>query len=105
MVEVVLILVGRLFQAAGPATLKARSPKFLFIVRLYTIYFFLLDIPQKSLLIAATCEEYSSLNYQEIKCININKIINVTVTHHAGVVVGSLLLRAAPVTMGSCRPV
>ena len=27
------------------------------------------------------------------------------VTYHAAVVVGSLLLRAAPVTTGSCRPV
>ena len=34
MVEVALMLVGRLFQATGPATLKARSPKFVFSVRL-----------------------------------------------------------------------
>ena len=34
MVEVVLMLVGRLFQAAGPATLKARSRKFVFGGRL-----------------------------------------------------------------------
>ena len=34
MVEVVLMLVCRLFQATGPATLKARSPKFVFSVRL-----------------------------------------------------------------------
>ena len=34
MVEVVPMLVGRLFQAAGPATLKARSPKFVFSVHL-----------------------------------------------------------------------
>ena len=33
MVEVVLMLIGRLFQAAGPATLKARSPKFVFSIR------------------------------------------------------------------------
>ena len=33
MVKVVLMLVGRLFQATGPATLKARSPKFVFHVR------------------------------------------------------------------------
>ena len=34
MVEVVLMLVGKLFQAAGLVTLKARSPKFVFNVRL-----------------------------------------------------------------------
>ena len=34
MVEVVLMLVGRLFQAAGPATLKARSPKFVHSIHL-----------------------------------------------------------------------
>ena len=34
MVEVVLMFVGRLFQAEGPTTLKARSPKFVFGVRL-----------------------------------------------------------------------
>ena len=33
-VEVVLMLVGRLFQATSPATLKARSPEFVFGVRL-----------------------------------------------------------------------
>ena len=33
-VEVILMLVGRLFQATGPATLKARSPKFVFSIRL-----------------------------------------------------------------------
>ena len=33
-VEVVLMLVGRLFQVAGPTTLKARWPKFVFGVRL-----------------------------------------------------------------------
>ena len=34
MVEVILMLVSRLFQAADRATLKARSPKFVFGVRL-----------------------------------------------------------------------
>ena len=34
MVEVVLVLAGRLFQAACPAALKARSPKVVFGVRL-----------------------------------------------------------------------
>ena len=34
MVEVVLMLVGRLCQAAGPVTLKARTSKFVYGVRL-----------------------------------------------------------------------
>ena len=34
-----------------------------------------------------------------------DSLSSVIVTHHAAVAVGSLLLRAAPVTTGSCRPV